>query len=88
MIKRNLGNFKKHVLETKRERFGMVKIQRKMSPKKYLSKATYIHEYDLLPVPSEFRQTIIPFFEKDFHVSIVLENGELTISYSTKKPDK
>jgi hypothetical protein len=66
----------------------MVKIQRKMSPKKYLSKATYIYEYDLLPVPSEFRQTITPFFEKDFQVSIVSQNGELTISYSTKKLNK
>jgi len=59
-----------------------------MSPKKYLGKATYLYEYDLLAVPSEFRQTITPFFENDFQVNVVLQNGELTITYSTKIQNK
>ena len=59
-----------------------------MSPKKYLGKATYRNEYDLLPVPSEFRKTITPFFENNFKVRVVLQNGELTISYNTKELNK
>jgi hypothetical protein len=64
---------------------NMVKIQRKMSAKKYLSKRTYLYEYDLLAVPSEFRQTIAPFFEEDFQVCVVSQDGHLTITFRTKK---
>jgi hypothetical protein len=63
----------------------MVRLQRKMSAKKYLGKRTYLYEYDLLAVPSEFRQTIAPFFEKDFQVYVLSQDGHLTITFRSQK---
>jgi hypothetical protein len=66
-----------------------VKIQRRTSKKTYLKgKNIYAYGRTLLEVPRKLRETMIPFFDEDLEVDVNVQNGRLTITYTSSKEIK
>ena len=63
----------------------MVRIQRRVSRKRYLnSKRVYEYERVSLHIPRKFHELIKPFLKRDLEMKITAQNGSLVIVLTKK----
>jgi len=65
----------------------MVKIQTRVSKRNYLrAKRTYEYERMYLYIPKKYHETVKPFLNQDFGVSVAAEKGCIVITLAPQKP--
>ena len=64
----------------------MVKIRRRVSRKRYYSKACYEYERFFIEIQKRFHDTLKPFLEKDLKMHVSERENKLLIELSLKRP--
>jgi len=52
---------------------------RKVSRKRYFSKATYVHERIFIPIPAKYKELVKPFLDRELDVSVEAEKDGLIV---------
>ena len=63
----------------------MVKIRRRVSRKRYYSKACYEYERFFIEIQKRFQDTLRPFLEKDLKMNVIEKENKLIIELSLKR---
>ena len=64
----------------------MVKIRRRVSRKRYYSKACYEYERFFIEIQKHFHDTLKPFLEKDLKMNVIEKGNKLIVELSLKRP--
>lgn len=56
-----------------------MRLLRKVSRKRYFSKATYEHERILIPVPAKYRELVRPLLGRELDIRVEAEGGGLVV---------